>query len=173
MISVLGGLAPDSNEPMSAQMQEYLQQTWRGIAQKIPGTRFNYDFWTECQPRRSTYPACRAVTAARSQDGKFEDPMISTIQQGYYLQAKNPSDDETLLGFAESIGLDKQRFMNDLNAPSTHQSLEQEMNFGRSMGVQGFPSLILAQQGKICPIRVEFLNVDLMVESVKVALEVG
>ena len=42
----VGGLAPDSNEPMPQQMQTMLQNTWRKIEQTIPGTEFNYDFWT-------------------------------------------------------------------------------------------------------------------------------
>ncbi|MGB5741033.1 MAG: DsbA family protein, partial [Sedimenticolaceae bacterium] len=56
---LLGGLAPDSDQPMPADMQMRLQQTWRRIQQRIPGTRFNFDFWRVCDPRRSTWPACR------------------------------------------------------------------------------------------------------------------
>jgi len=41
---VLGGLAPDSDQPMPEQMQRYLQQTWQRFQQVVPGTRFNFDF---------------------------------------------------------------------------------------------------------------------------------
>ena len=82
---LLGGLAPDSDDPMPAEMQTMLQGTWQRIAQHIPGTEFNHDFWTKNAPRRSTFPSCRAVIAARRQDEAFEVPMIHAIQQAYYL----------------------------------------------------------------------------------------
>ncbi|MCJ8272080.1 MAG: DsbA family protein, partial [Psychrosphaera sp.] len=56
----VGGLAPDSDLPMPADMQTFLQGVWHKINAQL-GTQFNHDFWTHCQPRRSTYPACRAV----------------------------------------------------------------------------------------------------------------
>ena len=41
---LLGGLAPDSDQPMPAQLQSKLQDTWRRIQTRIPDTRFNFDF---------------------------------------------------------------------------------------------------------------------------------
>ncbi|MCW8905537.1 DsbA family protein [Sedimenticola sp.] len=148
LVRLLGGLAPDSDEPMPGQLQDYLQATWRTIEQRVPGTRFNFDFWIRCQPRRSTYPACRAVIAARLQAAEAEPAMILAIQQAYYLHAMNPSDDDTLISLAGEIGLDGGRFTRDLNAPATRQQLEQEILLGRSIGAEGFPSLILEQQGR-------------------------
>ena len=97
---LLAGLAPDSREPMPAQMRDYIRGQWRQIQRQIPGTRFNFDFWTRCVPRRSTYPACRAVIAARRQGESFDEAMTRAIQRAYYLQARNPSDTATLLELA-------------------------------------------------------------------------
>ena len=47
---ILGGLAPDSEEPMPRQMQLHLQDTWRRVQQRIPGTRFDFAFWERCAP---------------------------------------------------------------------------------------------------------------------------
>ena len=49
---LLGGLAEDSDEPMPEGMQLYLRSTWKKIQQQIPGTRFNFEFWDRCSPRR-------------------------------------------------------------------------------------------------------------------------
>ena len=75
--------------------------------------KFNYDFWKKCRPRRSTYPACRAVIAARKQKNKFDMEMTLSIQKAYYLHARNPSDYETLIELAEEIGADKNKFSKD------------------------------------------------------------
>ena len=51
----------------------------RRIEGRIPGVRFNFDFWTHCTPKRSTYPACRAVIAARAQDPTLDEAMIGLL----------------------------------------------------------------------------------------------
>ncbi len=71
-------------------LQQKIQQTWRRIEQTVPNMKFNYDFWMINTPVRSTYPACRAVLAARQQGADFEDKMIGAIQTAYYQKAKNP-----------------------------------------------------------------------------------
>ena len=91
VLRLLGGLAPDSDEVMNESTQMMIQQAWQRIEQMIPGKQFNYDFWTKCKPRRATYPACRAVIAAREQGDKYDVLMTSRIQQAYYQQARNPS----------------------------------------------------------------------------------
>ncbi|MGB1310271.1 MAG: DsbA family protein, partial [Leucothrix sp.] len=60
-----------------------------------------------------------------------------------YLQAKNPSDIEMLVALSGELGLDADQFANDLTSRETDEILHQEMQFGASIGAQGFPSLIL------------------------------
>lgn len=156
---VLGGLAPDTNEPMPLAMQQSLQQIWQRITQTIPGTEFNFDFWTQNQPRRATYPACRAVVAANAQGTQYEEPMISAIQQAYYLQAKNPSDDSVLIELAEQIGCNVNEFEKTLNSSATAQTLNEHFLTIRSLGAQGFPSLFFEVAGKT-PIPMAFSYSD-------------
>ena len=102
---LLGGLAPDNDEIMPVAMQQDIAGYWRKIQQHIPNTEFNFDFWQQCEPRRSTYPACRAVIAARKQQADIELAMIEGIQKAYYLHAQNPSNDDTLISLAVKLGL--------------------------------------------------------------------
>ena len=74
--------------------------------------------------------------------------MILAIQQAYYLQARNPSDNTVLTALAVGIGLDAEQFAQALDASETQLRLEEEMAFGRTIGVQGFPSLVLEQAGQ-------------------------
>ena len=102
---IIGGLAPDTTQPMPVELQQNIQQTWRRIEQTVPNMRFNYDFWVINIPVRSTYPACRAILAARQQGADFEDKMIGAIQTAYYQKAKNPSLPSTLLQCALEVGI--------------------------------------------------------------------
>jgi len=145
---LLGGLAADSDQPMPADLQQGISATWHRIEQQIPGTQFNHDFWTKCQPRRSTYPSCRAVMAAKEQDPSAEKPMILAVQQAYYLNAKNPSDDAVLIDCAKQVGLNVEIFAEALNSTAVKQQLLAELKFARSIRVNSFPSLMLEEAGK-------------------------
>ena len=77
---VMGGLARDSEELMPTETRAYVQSAWREVESRT-GARFNWAFWETCQPRRSTYPACRAVLAAAAQN---RGPAIfDRIQRAY------------------------------------------------------------------------------------------
>ncbi|MDQ6976804.1 MAG: DsbA family protein, partial [Ghiorsea sp.] len=116
--------------------------------------------WTNNTPRRSTYPACRAVLAAKTINPDKEGAMILAIQQAYYLNALNPSDDNVLIDCAASIGLDVSLFMQTLNNPATQQNLQDNIQQAQNMGVYSFPSLILEEDGHHRPIAIDYNDVE-------------
>lgn len=142
---VLGGLAPESHEPMPEGMRESLEQTWRAVAEKT-GVSFNHDFWRNNIPKRSTYPACKAVLLAA--DAGLGLAMVSAIQHLYYQQAGNPSDYEALVQLARAQGMDAVAFEQAMHSEVTEQRLQDEIMFAESLGAQGFPSLVLERLGK-------------------------
>jgi len=138
--NVLGGLAPDNDLPMPEEMRRMVQEHWQTIQSSV-GTEFNFDFWTQCQPRRDTYKACRAVIAASWQQA--EEAMIEAIQKAYYLRAMNPSDLETLADLAVELGLDRALFERDLVSASTENELQRQLLLRANLQVRSFPSLVL------------------------------
>jgi putative protein-disulfide isomerase len=166
VVRLLGGLAPDSDEPMPLSMQEMLQQTWQHIEQIIPGKRFNLDFWTQCDPRRSTYPACRAVIAAREQGEAYDELMTRQIQQAYYQQARNPSDNKTLIELAGEIGLDIDQFAETLTAEATQNKLLDEVSTARSLGINGFPSVVVEDHNGLRRIATNYTDASAMLAQI-------
>jgi len=162
IISLLGGLAADSDLPMSPHQQADIRRHWQVIQRRVPGIRFNFDFWTQNTPRRSTYPACRAVIAAGKQGQKYEETIILAIQQAYYLQAKNPSDADVLIDLASEIGLDEMRFAADLQTQETQNRLHRECELAGNIGAQGFPSLIVAHEGVYQSVPIDYCDATLM-----------
>ncbi|MYB34502.1 MAG: DsbA family protein [Gammaproteobacteria bacterium] len=173
VVRLLGGLAPDSNEPMPETMRQHLQEVWRTIAHAVPGTRFNFDFWQDCIPRRSTYPACRAVIAARNQGIEWDEKMVRAIQQAYYLEARNPSEEQTLIEIAKTIGLDDRRFSQDLGSTQTQGTLLDEITLSRNLGISGFPSLMLKQGNRLSRIPVDYTGHLSTVEAIKSTLSIN
>ena len=168
---LLGGLAADTDQPMPGDMQLHLQKTWHHIEEKIPGVRFNFDFWHHCQPRRSTYPACRAVIAARQQGSEYDEVMTAGIQRAYYQQARNPSENETLMEIAEEIDLNAARFSRDLHADTTEQALLKEIRLSRTLQADSFPSLVLQIDDATWPIAIDYLDASPMLELIEMLLD--
>jgi putative protein-disulfide isomerase len=167
---VVGGLAADSNVPMEPAMRAKLQSVWQSIQLQVPGTQFNFDFWTNCTPRRSTYNACRAVLAAKRLAPESEERMILAIQEAYYLHAKNPSDLSTLIEIAQSIGLDAETFAAEVSGAAVEAELQKELAFARKAPINGFPSLVLRTPSGLHAIDLDYLNAAPMLQQIEAAL---
>ena len=169
--TLLGGLAPDSDSPMPTEMRAGIRGAWGQIASVVPGTEFNYDFWTLCVPRRSTYPACRAVIAAREQGADYEYAMIDAIQRAYYREARNPSLLETLIDLAEEVALDTKRFKAFLKGTECENKLQEEVGRAITLGVRGFPTLMLLNGNTAMHIQHDYNDAKLTARRVKEGME--
>ena len=161
--NVLGGLAPDSDQPMPEGTRDMVQGHWKHIHQEL-GTAFNFDFWTHCQPRRSTYISCRAVLAAEDQG--FEEDMILAIQEAYYLRAMNPSDEETLVQLASELNMDVEKFGNSLSSHTTEEELQEQITQVRAWPVSGFPSFLLNTHGLVRPLPLDYRDHEVTLSAI-------
>jgi len=170
---LLGGLAPDSGEPMPDTMRQAIKDNWLRIEETIPGVKFNFDFWQKVKPRRSTYPACRAVISARLQGEENDLKMIQAIQRAYYQQARNPSDILTLIELAEELNLSVQKFHDDLLSTEVDNILKEEIDLSRALYAESFPSLVLtlADSNETSAITINYNDSDKMLNEVKNKLQ--
>jgi putative protein-disulfide isomerase len=167
---VVGGLAPDSDEPMSLDMRLKLKGIWQTIQERVPGTRFNFAFWDNCSPRRSTYNACRAVLVAARLSPMHEDRMIHAIQQAYYLEARNPSDIGTLVDLAVEIGLDRTLFATELSGAAVQSQLHAEITYAHNAPINGFPSLVVHTPSGLHPVNLDYRDAAPMLGQIELIL---
>ena len=167
---MVGGLAPDSDEPMPPDLRLKLKGIWQTIQESVPGTRFNFAFWERCTPRRSTYNACRAVLAAARLSPSHHELMIHSIQQAYYLQARNPSDTATLVDLATEIGLNRELFSAELSGAAVQEQLREEVAFARSAPINGFPSLVLQTPTGLHPVAIDYRDAAPMLKQIQTIL---
>ena len=156
VIDLMGGLAPDNEAPMDSAMQTYVQDAW-GAVNARTGAEFNFEFWDKCEPKRSTYPACRAVIAAGEQASGARSLMYAAIQRAYFLGARNPSDAEVLECIAAEIGLDREKFAEDLRSAYVERILQLELESVAKLGVSGFPTVVGKREAAGEPARYDLL----------------
>lgn len=164
---VVGGLAPDSDQPMPDETRQMIMGAWHRISEML-GTEFNFDFWIKNKPRRSTYPACRAVLAASAQN--HEKEMINAIQQAYYQRALNPSDDHILIDLAKELSLDIDKFISDLNSDKIKNQLMDQISLSRKLSHRGFPSLVLETAGKYYFIDHDYKDAEIALSKIEMIL---
>lgn len=167
IILMLGGLAPDNDEPMAKAMQNNLIHTWQSIESRF-GIKFNFDFWDKNTPRRSTYPACRAVLIAKKYH--LENQMIEAIQNSYYLQAQNPSNIETLANCAKTIGIKKDKFMTQIQSTSINQELMATLKSTHKLGLNSFPSLVLECRSNRTNIPINYVDPKPILDTIRLII---
>ena len=113
------------------------------------------------------------MISAGAQGHGHESNMVLAIQHAYYQQARNPSDNTTLVELAEELGLDSQRFSTDLADPATQARLEREIAQSRALGLTGFPSLVLDANGSRWPVPVNYTDPEPMLGHIQMLLELG
>ena len=145
VVDLMGGLAPDNEAPMDSAMRQYVQDAW-GAVKARTGAEFNFEFWNKCEPKRSTYPACRAVIAAGEQASGARSLMYDAIQRAYFLEARNPSDAEALECVAGEIGLDRKQFTEDLGSDHINRIFQLELESVAKLGVSGFPTMVVKRE---------------------------
>jgi putative protein-disulfide isomerase len=143
---IMGGLAPDNDQPMDEELKQTISTYWQQIESKTQ-VAFNQDFWEKNTPIRSTYPACRSVIAAETLAPNSAQKMVKAIQSAYYQKAKNPAIEETLIDCAVSIGFDKEQFTATLKSEETNMQLYQHMGISKQLEVTGFPALFYIHEG--------------------------
>ncbi|TEU19377.1 MAG: DsbA family protein, partial [Gammaproteobacteria bacterium] len=86
--------------------------------------------------------------------------MIDLIQQSYYLDAQNPSEDQTLIALAGKLGIDTKNFGKKLNDKKTQELLLNDIALMQSLNVSSFPSLVLQTADGIKPIKIDYNNAN-------------
>ena len=163
---LLGGLAVDSDVPMPDNIQQTIKSNWSRIEDRIPGVKFNFDFWCKCIPRRSTYPACRAVIAARQQGQQYDLLMTKEIQKAYYQDALNPSDNITFIKLAENLNLSIEKFEKDLLSDKVQEQLMEEISQARELFAESFPNLVLQVGDENFSIPIDYNNSKIMLDEI-------
>lgn len=167
VVYVLGGLAPETDEPMEPAISDYLQKTWQRISEQC-GVEFNFDFWTQNTPTRSTYPACKAALVAREYG--LERAMDERIQRFYYLEAGNPSLYANLYDLGEELGIPREMFIERIHSDDIAQQLQADMALAEQLGARGYPSVVLKVGDQIHFIQHSYTDVEANLQQIETLL---
>ena len=148
---VQGGLRPGrAAQVVDDDLRQYLAGAWAGVARttgraidrELPPLGWRYD----------SEPAARAVAAVRRQHPGQALAYFRRVQDAFYGRGEDVTDFAVLGALAGELGLDRPALARLLADESLGQDTLADYRRARALGVRGFPSLFLEQDGQPRPL---------------------
>jgi predicted DsbA family dithiol-disulfide isomerase len=118
---------------------------WRRIAEQS-GQPIDERIWLN-DPPHSSYPPSTALHAVRMLEPGAEPLFLRRLREAVFLEARNIARTDVLQECAEEIELDVGSFTRCFESEAALQAFETELGEVRSLGVRGFPTLIMRGWG--------------------------
>lgn len=91
-------------------------------------------------PARSTYPASVAFAAPRRQDRTLGHRYLRRLREAYATEVRNVNRRAEQVRIAESVGLDVDRFVADVESGRAREAFEADLRRTRGAEVRSFPT---------------------------------
>jgi putative protein-disulfide isomerase len=169
-VTVMGGLRQGEPLPMGDDLIALIRQAWQRI-EVATGQPFDHQFWEHHRPLATTVPACRAVVTARLLDPGREWPFMVGMFAAYFTRQMDPSRRETHLAIAGETGFDREEFSAVLDSDRAEETLRKDLSLTESMGIRGFPSLVLNLREKFFLISPGCQPIDVLRKSINTVYE--
>lgn len=166
---IVGGLRPYTKEPMDDALKRYLRDAWQAVAQ-ASGLPFDFGLLEREDFVYDTEPACRAVVAARSMKAEAALPVFLGIQEAFYRDNRDPTREDTLADAAQAAGLERPEFLARFASEHMKQATRQDFATARSLGIRGFPTVLLARDGDLTLVASGYTRSGKMLETLGPAL---
>ncbi len=116
-------------------------QAHRIRPEKMAAQPFDYPYST---------PGLRACKAAEMQGGQAAHwDYFDRLQQVHLTECRNIANTEVLIDCAREVGLDVEKFLQDLQSDATLQAVQDDINRAYQRGVHAVPTLVLEDGTKI------------------------
>jgi len=142
---VAGGLRAGQQEPIDSKLCDYIVGHWREV-QKRSGQPFCFDGAFKEGFVYDTLPACRALVTAKTLDNRKTWPLVSRMQQAFYVEGQDIVKPQVLVELAEQVGFNRKAFAKGYDSDEVEQALLADFAFAQNLGISGFPTL-LAERG--------------------------
>jgi len=138
---LMGGLRPGNTERFDETRRSYILSHWHAV-HKLTGQPFNFTFQMGSTFTYDTEPASRAVVVVRQMKPSLEATFLKNVQEAFYVDNADVTKEEVLAGLAHALGVDRAQFFTQFYDSKLKQSVWEEFDQARQLGVNGFPALL-------------------------------
>lgn len=117
---------------------------WREVGEH---TRMPIDgtLWLD-NPIQSSFPPSRVFKVIQQQSEELANTYLRRAREAVFAFNKNIADDQVLIDLVNQMGLDGESIVKEAALESSQQLLEQDFALAGSLGVRGFPTIIMVNE---------------------------
>lgn len=117
---------------------------WRevGLHSRMP---IDGSLWLD-HPIQSSYPASRVFKIIQQKDEGLATTFLRRAREAVFAFNQNIGEDEVLIQLVNEIGMDGQHIIQEAALPAGQELLDQDFALARSLGVRGFPTIIMVNE---------------------------
>ena len=145
---IVGGLRPLTAEPMSGRAKAEFRHHWADV-ENASGQSFDYSFFDRDGFIYDTEPACRALVTVRTLKPEAALGFLAAQHQAFYAENRDITDHDVLVDLAETAGVDRASFVDIFPTRKMIYLTASDFFRSQSMGVTGFPTVVLRTEGKL------------------------
>jgi len=158
---VMGGLRPGTKEPWDEAMRGYIRHHWQDVEAKT-GQPFDFARFEDNEFVYDSEPGCRAVVAVREQAPDKVLAMYEALQRAFYAENQNITDPAVLTELAVKSGVGDGDFLKYFHSSQARRQVAHDFQRTQAFGVQGFPSVLCAEDGQYAFLALGYRPYDAM-----------
>ena len=137
-----GGLRPMNAQPMTGKSKAETRHHWEQVA-AASGQPFNFTFFDRKGFVYDTEPACRALVTVRTLKREAVLPYLEALHRAFYAENQDVTDTGVLARLAAGAGIEDDAFRQIFPAREMMYQTSGDFYRAQSMGIQGFPTVVL------------------------------
>lgn len=142
---VMGGLRPGKLAQVTTPaVARVMRHHWREVA-KMTGQVFDERFFEREGFVYDTEPAAKAVVVMERLAPASAYAYYHEIQSAFYAKNQDITSGDILATAAEPHGVSRENFLAALQSEQVHKETWGQFTFSGSLGIRGFPSLVLEE----------------------------
>ncbi|MGH1537819.1 MAG: DsbA family protein [Gammaproteobacteria bacterium] len=136
----------DTTQPMDDALRNYVLGQWQKVHHTTEQS-FDFRFAMPEEFIYNTRLVCLAIKAFNKQLPQQEFEYLHALQQAFYVENKDLTNQAVLIDIAEKFALDTKRFSDDLMSSEVSIALEEDFVLCQQLAVQSYPTLMTEKFG--------------------------
>lgn len=97
-------------------------------------------------PVQSSYIPSRVYKVVQKENEQLAKEFLRRAREAVFVFNQNIGTDEVLIDIVNQLGLDGQKIMAEAGLPTGQKRLNEDFSLARSLGVRGFPTIIIVNE---------------------------
>ena len=167
---VLTPFRVDTTQPMDDELRNYVLGQWHKVHQTT-AQPFDFSFAMPAEFIYNTRLVCLAIKALKKQKPEQELKYFHALQQAYYTENQDLTNQEVLINIANSFSVDIDVFIGDLSNKNLAEELEEDFSFCQHLNVQSYPTLMYEKFGSYAILSSGYTAYDELLTRIEAVLE--